>query len=440
MIEALDWLRSGSSATRLRGGQTPVCWRKDLSQKTASITAMRRACNWVGEIAAISPKLCDGSLFGDCLADLTRPADTSPQPEPEPARPPRKRLVKTEETARAVPQKPEKGSYPSLPSRSKSDCDAPAKSRRRSFQPGEVCPAQSVTRVQPEADRSLLCRLAGDQDVVDTANQRSGEKSRRGSNTTQPVSADKMKSHRDLLCHLAERAGKSLNRSDFRSEFRFQAEGLGSRNRPPEGGTPNFSPANVLADQWALPLNGQSVSSQSLNALANERAIRYVGTDDNPARHHVGESRLSSSSLTAPGGAESGGESWRRDYEGSGEGAAARSHSSIARRTIQTPKSVTNGDDADWPLADQASNEQGGHEETGQWPPAQIVPPSLTPTLPALLPSQLLGATSQPVATAVSRIGARREETEGKPDDLSELAEKIQRILNEEARRHGISV
>ncbi|MGH9940552.1 MAG: hypothetical protein ACREAM_30280, partial [Blastocatellia bacterium] len=95
---------------------------------------------------------------------------------------------------------------------------------------------------------------------------------------------------------------------------------------------------------------------------------------------------------------------------------------------------------ADWPLADPASSEQGGFDETDQRPPAQIAPPSLTPALPALLPSQLPGVASPKVATAVSRNGARREEAEGKPDDLGELAEKIQRILNEEARRHGISV
>ena len=100
MIEELDWLRSGSSATRLRGGQTPVCWLKDLSQKTASIAAIRRACDWVGEIAAISPKLRDGSLFGDCLSELTRPADTPSQLELEAPRSTRRRLMKTEEAQR----------------------------------------------------------------------------------------------------------------------------------------------------------------------------------------------------------------------------------------------------------------------------------------------------------------------------------------------------
>ncbi|MGH9939118.1 MAG: hypothetical protein ACREAM_22995, partial [Blastocatellia bacterium] len=352
MIETLDWLRSVSSTARLRGGQPSVCWRRDLSQTMASAAAIRRACDWVGQIAAISPRLRDGSLFGECLAELTRPADASPQPEPETTRPTRKRLMKTEETSRTDLQKPGKDPWPSLPPRSESDCDASAKKRRRSFQKDEGCPAQSVARIQPEADRSLLRRLAGDEVVVDTANQRAGEKLRKGCDTTRPASFDKTKSHRDLLCRLAERAEKSLNRSEFRfqaeglgsrnrppeggtpnrSEFRFQAEGLDSRNHPPEGGTPNFSPANVLVDQWSLPLDGPSVSSQSLNALANERAVSQAGTDDRLTRHRAGESQ--------------------------------HSRSSIAQRTIQAPKSVTNGDDSDWPLAAPASDEQGGRDET----------------------------------------------------------------------------
>src|SRR5215475_10882203 len=100
MIETLDWLRSVTATARMRGGQAPVCWRKALSREMAPVVAIRRACEWVGEVAAISPKLRDGPLFGDCLGELTRPAEASPQPDPEVARPRWKQMTQIKDTTR----------------------------------------------------------------------------------------------------------------------------------------------------------------------------------------------------------------------------------------------------------------------------------------------------------------------------------------------------
>ena len=71
---------------------------------------------------------------------------------------------------------------------------------------------------------------------------------------------------------------------------------------------------------------------------------------------------------------------------------------------------------------------------------ARIVPPVVAPSLPPLLPSQGVSMPSPPVAAAIVRQGARREETPAAEDDLNMLAAKIKRILDEEARRHGIDV
>jgi hypothetical protein len=59
--------------------------------------------------------------------------------------------------------------------------------------------------------------------------------------------------------------------------------------------------------------------------------------------------------------------------------------------------------------------------------------------LPALLPSQMTKGQTLPVATAAARFHARQELSEA-DDDLSILQAKIKRILDEEARRHGIDV
>jgi hypothetical protein len=44
------------------------------------------------------------------------------------------------------------------------------------------------------------------------------------------------------------------------------------------------------------------------------------------------------------------------------------------------------------------------------------------------------------VASAVARHGARRDEASAPENDLSQLAAQMKRILDEEARRHGIDV
>jgi hypothetical protein len=45
-----------------------------------------------------------------------------------------------------------------------------------------------------------------------------------------------------------------------------------------------------------------------------------------------------------------------------------------------------------------------------------------------------------PVATTTARQGARQEEATAADDNHDVLAAKIKRILDEEARRHGIDV
>lgn len=69
----------------------------------------------------------------------------------------------------------------------------------------------------------------------------------------------------------------------------------------------------------------------------------------------------------------------------------------------------------------------------------RIAPPAVAPQLPPLIPPQVVGQPVQPVAAATARQGALAEATAAE-DDLSLLAAKIKRILDEEARRHGIEV
>jgi hypothetical protein len=72
--------------------------------------------------------------------------------------------------------------------------------------------------------------------------------------------------------------------------------------------------------------------------------------------------------------------------------------------------------------------------------PAQIATGVGMPSLPSLLPKRAPGFPAPPVARAIHRKDARDEDDAVQEDDLSNLSAKIKRILDEEARRHGINV
>jgi hypothetical protein len=66
-------------------------------------------------------------------------------------------------------------------------------------------------------------------------------------------------------------------------------------------------------------------------------------------------------------------------------------------------------------------------------------PPTVNPPLPTSFSAQLMGASALPIAAEIARRDARAEAGIAE-EDLDLLAEKIKRILDDEARRHGIDV
>jgi hypothetical protein len=70
----------------------------------------------------------------------------------------------------------------------------------------------------------------------------------------------------------------------------------------------------------------------------------------------------------------------------------------------------------------------------------RIAPPTLAPSYPPLVPPRIVSAPPFPIASSVARQGAGKAEAAQATGDLNELATKIKRILDEEARRHGIDV
>lgn len=72
--------------------------------------------------------------------------------------------------------------------------------------------------------------------------------------------------------------------------------------------------------------------------------------------------------------------------------------------------------------------------------PSRIALPKAALSLPDLLSPQMTEMPSLPVAAASAGLGAKLEAKAVIDDSLAILAAKIKRILDEEARRHGIDV
>src|SRR5262249_18485968 len=70
----------------------------------------------------------------------------------------------------------------------------------------------------------------------------------------------------------------------------------------------------------------------------------------------------------------------------------------------------------------------------------ELAPTVLTHDLSPLLPPASAGSPALPVAAEAARRIAWRDEVEAHSTDLSVLAAQMKRILDEEARRHGIDV
>lgn len=79
-------------------------------------------------------------------------------------------------------------------------------------------------------------------------------------------------------------------------------------------------------------------------------------------------------------------------------------------------------------------------EERDQRALPNLAPTVLTPALPPLLPAASSGSPVMPLAADAARRIAWRDEVEAQEKDLSALAAQMKRILDEEARRHGIDV
>lgn len=83
---------------------------------------------------------------------------------------------------------------------------------------------------------------------------------------------------------------------------------------------------------------------------------------------------------------------------------------------------------------------QSASSRPGTDSPFRIAPPALASSLPPLVSPRTRDTPPYPLATVVARLGANTDEFAAPEEGITQLADRIKRILDEEARRHGIDV
>jgi hypothetical protein len=173
-----------------------------------------------------------------------------------------------------------------------------------------------------------------------------------------------------------------------------------------------------LTDQWSLPIAGLTASTSLLTRIVTFDYTRDE-LDDTVAGTSSG---VSSESSLAP-------------TNGAGQLTAATAETTHSLTSAAVPAIASSS------VTSSVSSLHLHEHENVILPvtaPA-IAPPSVAPSLPPLH-SHKTDDVVVPIAAATAQRQARIEQDITREDNLPLLAERIERILKEEARRHGIDV
>jgi hypothetical protein len=217
--------------------------------------------------------------------------------------------------------------------------------------------------------------------------------------------------HPGWRSRLAERAESVLNR----------VQPDAAQGPPPAGdGAPAAGRTQTVADPWSMPLDGPGASSDLLNRLARGR-LPDSAERNRPQR---GPSSQAKAPSTEAFGALRSVRLPEESFSPSGLSGRRPPEAAQERSEPRTPEFGGSG-------------RVPRGEDDSTFPPA--VRPNVMRALPSLLAPQRAGEHPRPVAAATARHGARKEAI-GAAEDLDALADAIKRILDEQARRHGIDV
>ena len=485
MIRTLD---SSQCLTTLSGGRAPGCWRQDLSRETWRLTGIRRGSRWIEDLLDFDLRLSDQPLLGRTLAALMAQgvAPQALQAEPTPSRakfsepaPFRQRELKT--AAEAGTQRSSAAA--------EGVKDPMRGSAARSNLPGST---QHVMELSPQVDTPLLRRLAAASELLlkeDSARRTDGLVE--GANDRDAIAnpAQLSSARKRLKDHLVQdstpRRKTQLpsasvepqasvapvsqfenitlaQRAAQRVEMALRRDLSATRNLSQTSTPKDTSDRSTwlsLADSWSIPLNGPNASTKLLVRFANlaergsrrdsEREITQrtsLGTGTaQPSAKPPSDSRLNRSvPSTAHRPIDHAHSqllqqsSWSRPTNESWPAPEDEVFEPSASSVLAEPLRST-ANDAEQAFLQAAADQQTAPSQLQTTTPS-IAPPSLTPSLLPLHPPRTSGEEVLPVAVITAQRDARSDEVTARGEDLNLLASRIERILNDEARRHGIDV
>ncbi|MFH7025255.1 MAG: hypothetical protein ACHBN1_07600 [Heteroscytonema crispum UTEX LB 1556] len=407
----------------LIAGKTPVIWQRELRRSHERLDFLWRGCVWMEAIANIDLTLCNEPLLGNSLIALTESW-----------------TVSTETKSEVSLKHAQQFNFPKISPSPKVSAVKPVVSRHRVV-PEEPLFHYSIATVfqqPPQVSVQMLSRLAGGR-WGDGEMGRWGEKETRGDGCGGQGRFLSFEGGEFGVMGGLEKSNNRLFAASFNQEkvsdaiaFGFAnqtvsqewLEGLVRRiqrtltqenslaivNKTSVSDNDLFSGGETLTlvDQWSLPLNGQTADLELLTRIAQNYNLGDVKTARSVSNQT--SNKRSSELLTT---------------------------SKIDKnQTIQTPAPAQHKTEFIAPI------NKGVFEQTNNSVEllTQNPPPAIMPSLPPLVPQQLVNLPGQSVASAIIRQEATQEEAATREDDLNVLAAKIKRILDEEARRYGIDV
>jgi hypothetical protein len=423
----------------LRGGKAPLYWKRQLSSLTEVLGSTPRKCDWIKDIADTHPRLLSAPLLGTCLTAVTSPRSPGVARSDNHAESPANHSWSTP----VAGNQGKETTSERMASSKRQQIRSPAFADQKSDNPRRLEMASQLPR---RASDSLLQRAAPDalhatENLIGIAS--SPPRARPGSPS---VNASLKVTRSEWLHLVADRAAqKWISGWVFPSTRKSLSPAVpGNRSKKSHASAAGAraqaldAPASAssttietiilpaLHDDWLLPIGGKQASPQLLASLVKRPISPVAG---NIHRNKETFTAINSDSRRPPSSPD----------------------------LLATEQRVlTNGPDISRPLdrmfdrqtpalpadGDRSFSLQPvlNSEEREQDASPNFAPTALTPALLPLLPPASAGAPVLPVAADTARRIAWRDEVAAHETDLSVLAAQVKRILDEEARRHGIDV
>ena len=473
----------------LTAGGAPSCWRRGMKRDVARLNALDRASGWIKAFVSMPVGLREGSILGDCFASILAGTEHTAGEETAARRLSRPRFT--------GPFESETGER-----RAGNNEPSPPTQRTVKFSLRRQDTQSPLNELPRQADHELLCRLADVLPAsTKIRRQHSNPTSARLKATQQALFQQirDVESTRDASVSEPAPVGLShetleASQRSWQDELVRRIKRVISPAKPPlsEVASPE---QDLMARTWSTSFSGPTAPFELLDYLSTPpRRDRAASNDKGHARTTARslskeqkngvpeEFRSRASTGAQPAANPRANDSWpdarsretsnafddptslraerltpftraSENAQGAEDGQRITDRRAGARTRgpsfSSTSGSLPPGHPAQvkpswsefWePLRPPEDNFDPRMEKdpsTSGWA-QQIEPPTIAPQLPPLIPPQMVGMPVLPVAAATARRGARAEETAD--EDLDLLADRIKRILDEEARRHGIDV